>query len=188
MKRNVLKLVSFIVLANVLCMFLVRVGAAWDGERQGFLLGVGFGHGSAKESYPVLSGNVTGLAMDFKIGYALTNFEALIISIKNIRGKFEFGDFRTSETYNDQLRSLSFISWFSERTPSVYLTGGIGSIFSRNFREPKKSFRNRIGLHFGIGIEFARHGSIEFNVMPPAAVDFDGTIKMYLLTVNVLGY
>ena len=179
-------------LASVLGLFPVRATAAWDGKRQGFLLGIGLGNGSAKETYPGPTDDVNlklaGLAMDFKIGFAPTSQEAVIFSIKNIRGKYKGGGLSTSKNYNVQLRSLSFIAWHRERTPSIYVTGGIGSIFSSNFREPKKSYRNRIGLHFGIGFEFVRHGSIEFSSMPRAPVDFDGTIRMYMVTVNVLGY
>ena len=187
MMRNVLRLIRFIVLANALCMFSVNVAAAWDGERQGFLLGIGLGYGSAKESYPVLSGDVTGLATDFKIGYAFSNQEALIYATKSVWGKFNSGAISTSDTYIDQLASISFISWFSERTPSLYVTGGVGKIASKNLDASEVEVSG-IGIHLGIGFEFVRHWSIELNYVPPAPVDFDGTIKMYLLTVNVLAY
>ncbi len=194
----------------LIILFCTNSALAWDGHRKGFILGVGIGptHTSQemKTETTDLSSEVTsyeydesgvGLQYSLKIGYAPTEQIQIYALGKDIM----FDKAYYTQIYG--LTGLGFSYYFNKLPPSIYLTADVAfpiwnsSWFPPDFSDEET--KSRIALNGGIGNEFARHWSVEFNLTwanlareyyPDMEHEAQSDIDYFSfgLTINALGY
>ena len=166
---------------------------AWDGNRQGFLLGVGAGTNSqtildTDPGYPgdVESINLQSAITNSRIGYAFSDKHALLLyghSLYRNMGE-------TGATYT----SLNFQYWSTDEPQSNSWFGGIGLIVSRNnttikgYDSPDSEVG--FGANFGYGREIVKHASIESN-LTIGGISIKGNTQILVgsnITFHLLGY
>ncbi|OGC90688.1 MAG: hypothetical protein A2142_01330 [candidate division Zixibacteria bacterium RBG_16_48_11] len=150
---------------------------AYDGSRKGFILGGALGTGvtSYTEEYTVQRTSETGepydvtiktdrkneisLMTDFKIGYAPTEqMELYYCSKLSWFGK----DFAT---FVNGLNSAGLSYYFRPKTPSLYLSGGLGlAVLADPFDNDPDTWTG-FGFFAGAGYEFTSHLAVEFDLM-----------------------
>ncbi|MBN1946496.1 MAG: hypothetical protein JW797_12550 [Bradymonadales bacterium] len=161
---------------------------AWDGQRRGFLLGLGMG-----PSYQLWSIHTRdqywGFTYDFRIGWASDNTRLFY--------------FTEGLTFNSATflvnAAIGMNLYKSERSPSPYVLVEVG-FYGGPPREgveedppqspPADDTSDEdlltLGMTMGVGIEFSRHFSIELSLIAaPLNEFFPATVR---LKVNVLGY
>lgn len=206
MKRNA----SVLVLIIGMLVSFISPSFAWDGQRKGFILGIGAGGGLATyKPYTTFSDfgsnsdsemnreKKFALMTDFKIGYAPSNQVALfwISKVAWFGHTYEYADGSSqSYTFADGIGGLGVAYYFQPQGPSPYLTAGLGfSTFSAPFEKDFDGFSGS-GLALGAGYEFSKHWSVEGNFTwgSPNEEYFDGEagFKTWAarVTINVLGY
>jgi len=169
---------------------------AWDGEREGFLLGVGFGVGL--ESYSGIEYDYVGLdsednstlafAMSPRVGYAPCNQlgfyysrHPFIFSTKN-----EAGEDITLISCTEALMAQYYLQ---DSAPSVYFGfgAGVGYFMEYEVSNYSDDALKGLGLLGTVGYEPIKHFSAElslhFKLPQESASDFGAS-----LLVNVLGY
>jgi hypothetical protein len=175
---------------------------AWDGQRQGFILGVGVGPGYTTykqrleyggESQTSDNENSLSLTTPFRIGYAPSD-QLMIILHANASW---FGMDNANGEHVTILSELDAISiaYFINSSPpyKTYLTGGIGfSSWSAPFEDSESS--SGFGLLGGIGYEFNPHWDALFSLCwsNPSYDELGIELTTYpvtiSLTVNWTGY
>ena len=166
---------------------------AWDGYRQGFLLGVGAGTNSqtildTDPGYPgdVESINLQSAITNSRIGYAFSDKHALLLyghSLYRNMGE-------TGATYT----ALNFQYWSTDEPQSNSWFGGIGLIadsYTTTYKDESGSDPDYgVGINFGYGREIVEHVSIETN-LTIGSVQIDGDDLLFVgfnTTFNLLGY
>ncbi|NOY88476.1 MAG: hypothetical protein GXO93_03675 [FCB group bacterium] len=144
---------------------------AFDGKRDGFVLGFGLGAGKVYFSKE----NHTGLSTDFKIGAGVSKHVVLFWANQFI--------WYSGLTYY-RLNGIGGAYYFKPSSPSLYFTGAIG-LATLGTIDPVK-FRSdgisKFGMGFGVGYEFSKNYSFEANYL----TEPDATgIK---ITINGLAY
>lgn len=164
------KRILTILLLCVTFLFFSQSASAFDGNRKGFLLGIGLGaHGS--EIGPDSQG---GLASSFKIGVGITN--KLAIYYANHVAYFNADGF----LYGSSLTGIGVSYYFSANRPSFFLTGTIGLAGFDDFDTDEDDFStgnsgDGEGIAFGFGFELARLLTFESMVMH-STIDYDGNV------------
>jgi len=178
-----LKLKITIVLALVALIALPNQASAFNDERQGFMLGLGAGYGSAKISWDGDSDSQTGLATTFKIGGGTSNQLQLYYSNRVI--------FFSENDYNFYQGMSAFgVSYYLEPTaPSFFFSGELG-LGALNSFESGYDGDSGFGFTIGGGFEIAPHLILEANYMSAGVGDspFDYTISNFTVTFSWLGY
>lgn len=184
--------------------------AAWDGQRKGFIFGVGGGVAINKTTSTMgntsISENYTGMDISARMGYAPSNtFELYVfdnISIFN-------------ETYLDTIPKYVLWPWGEKMVVEKQLShfgGGIGARFYLEETAPSFLFEVGFGIcYFGdpvfqdtptaasyglaAGYEFSRHWSAKLGFLAATVGYSDyvvpgkkSSIYTFTFTVNVLGY
>jgi hypothetical protein len=188
--------------AVVVLLCVTTVAGAFDGERQGFILGIGVGAGLTTYTQTVSYGgnsftsdreNEFPLMTDFKIGYAPNDLVEIYwmskvswFSMENVLAE--------DVTITNGLGGLGITYFFRPTAPSPFLTGGIGfSSWTAPFEEDAEVWYG-FGLTAGVGYEFAPHWYVAGDVCwgKPATeqygVDFSTNALSLKLTINVIGY
>lgn len=174
---------------------------AWDGERKGFLLGLGFGSGF--EAYngiqwdaigPDKDSNATwAFAASPKIGYAFNNNIALLYTryplsynVKSLTGS-DVGIISCTE-------ALQLVYFLEDQAPSVFfgLGTGIGYFFDQEVMdEPAMNYSPKslkgLGLMASVGLEPFKHITTELAIhyrIPQK----DASVLAFSLLVSVIGY
>lgn len=159
---------------------------AFNGERQGFLLGLGVG----ASSYTIENRDgKTGLETDLKIGYGYTNQFQVFYTNKVNFGSAE-GD------YSLQMHGLTGIGanyYFNPLAPSFFVGGGVG-LATHNFissdSEHDSISDSGAGVYISGGYEFARHWNVELSIVRDS-IDYDRgsrSAMTFMVTVNALAY
>ncbi|MCK5115398.1 MAG: hypothetical protein KAR44_02285 [Candidatus Aegiribacteria sp.] len=185
-------------LVIIITLMLLTAGSAraWDGERKGFLLGLGLGIGY--DSYSGVQYDEIGpeeednssvaFAASPRIGYACNNRlsffysrHPFIFSVKN-----EENDDVTITTC---IESLEVQYYLEERAPSLYLGlgAGIGYFFHDGTSNYSREALKGIGILGTVGYEPIRHLSAEISLHYKSPQEGASDIGVSLL-VNVLGY
>jgi len=197
----------------VLAVFCVTtVAGAFDGERQGFILGIGVGAGLTSytateaidaEEVGMESGtfswtsdreNEFPLMSDFKIGYAPNDLVEIYwmskVSWFSVSGGGE-DDFIVA----NGLGGLGVTYFFEPAAPSAFVSGGIGfSSWAFPLEEDPPDPWSGIGLSAGAGYEFATHWYVAGDVCwgrpstEEYGVDSSMNALSVKLTINVIGY
>lgn len=175
--------------------------SAFDGERRGFILGLGIGPGltSYKQtvSYAGSSESASeskfGFQTDFKIGYAPSNNLAIYYSSKVSWFGMEniMGD---NITIANGLAAAAFGYYFEEEGPTPFITGGAGlASWNPVFTSNAEVWRG-FGMYFGGGYEFANHFEICGNLIWGNPTTSEGNYKLstnsviFQLTLNFMAY
>jgi hypothetical protein len=189
-------------------LFFVNTNAfAFDGQRKGFLLGIGLGPGFTSFTQELESSGFgfhqsvksdretkVGLITDFKIGYAPDNTWAIYYTSKVSWFGMEntFGD---NVTVSNGLGAVAVSYWFKPQAPSPFLAGGIGySTWSLPFEDDPPDTWTGFGLFAGGGYEFSRHLSIEGSLSwgkpkrEVFGIEVSSNALSFMLTINALAY
>ena len=189
-------------------LFLVNTNAhAFDGQRKGFLLGIGLGPGYTSFTQEVAVSvfgfhesaksdreNKIGVITDFKIGYAPENSWAIYYTskvswfgMKNALGN--------DVTVSNGLGAVAMTYWFKPQFPSPFIAGGLGySTWSLPFENNPPATWTGFGLFAGGGYEFSKHISIEGSLSwgkPKHKVfgfEVSSNALSFMLTINALAY
>lgn len=159
-------IVSLVLLS---CVCFSTDAYALDGKRKGFILS--FGIGPSLTSYTQSVGDFTsdrendfGVGTDFRIGYAPSNQFMIYYTNKVtwILGFENALDEKVTIVNGVGLLGLSY--YFETAAPSIYFTGTIG-VSSWSALEDSNDAWSGFGLGAGIGYEFSKYWSTEFNFM-----------------------
>ena len=178
-----MKLKITIVLALVALIAVPNQAAAFNDERQGFMLGLGAGFGSAKVSWDGDSESNSGLATTFKIGGGTSNQLQLYYSNRVIF-------FSENDINFYQGMSAFGVSYFLEPTaPSFFFSGELGLGVFDTFESGLEG-DSGFGFTIGAGFEVSPHLILEANYMNAGVGEspFDYTISNFTLTLSWLGY
>ncbi|MCF7919694.1 MAG: hypothetical protein K9N06_07265 [Candidatus Cloacimonetes bacterium] len=179
--------IRFIVIILLLLIFTNL--SAFDGKRQGFLLGFGAGFSNISFKQEIDGNDMgmdyekeTGFATDFKIGFAPNNRVEIYYSSQvawfNITNVY--GD---EVTISDGVAAISLSYFTSPRLetidwcPSFYLSGGLGlSAWNTPYEDGSEAWTGS-GFFFGAGYEFSRHYRFSMNVFinDPSTSFYDST-------------
>lgn len=183
MIRNTL----LVVLTACIILGITTSASAWDGQKKGFLLGIGGGLGLAdisKLSY----------GFDGQIGYAPDD----LLQVYLIGRQVWFED---NGTVSLNISGAGAVYSLKPQLPSLFLVGGLGfARESKPFEAVKDVFmaetpedivkgvekaegKTGIGLIVGGGYEFARHLSLEANLL----LSSTKTVAVKV-SLNLLGY
>ena len=170
--------------------------AGWDGQRKGFLLGIGFGAGYDSYSgvqYDLISArskdnSTFAFAASPRIGYAFNNRMAFFYS----RHPFVFSvenDQQKDITITSCIEALQVHYYLSDASPSLYLGlgGGIGYFFDDKTSNYSKDALKGIGLIGTVGYEPIKHVSTELSLHFKSPQDGASDFGVSLL-VTILGY
>lgn len=136
---------------------------AFDGQRKGFILGVGIGGGflSNKASFSGFSNTESQgvIVGNFKIGYAPSNsLEIYYMSKTSWWGESDV-------TLLLGVSAIGASKYLGTSETGFFVSGGIGlSIFDAPFEEGVDSSTG-FGLFGGAGYEFSKHWSVEANIL-----------------------
>ncbi len=193
--KNILKTVTFAAI-----LFTATPALAFDGNRQGFILGLGAGVHSTGidfiyDGYNDLSQSKSGLATSAKIGGGITNQFALYY-VRNASwyNAPYFDGFTTTDiTVTIGLSGLGASYFLAPTAPSAYFLAalGIGDIsapFESNIKSDTGS-----AFMVGAGYEFSKHLMAEATILTTNIVSADDNllnIKSLSLqvTINYLFY
>jgi hypothetical protein len=157
LKGGVMKKLS---LSAMLLCALFSSSFGWDGERQGFIWGVGAGVDSYSELYidaQVGDRYVLSVLLPIRtarIGYAWDNRHAFVLHSTQFSGGYNY-------------TAANYLTWKEETAQSNSWYGGAGILLmspSVVYKEvdPEDSSLG-FGLNFGYGYEFAKHMQIDLN-------------------------
>jgi hypothetical protein len=172
----------------VLALGCTESASAFDGQRQGFLLGFGVGAGSYKIED---RDSKAGLVTDLKIGYGFTDQFQLFYTNKVT--------WRSADDWDGDgliLHGLTGIGanyYFRPAAPSFFVGGGLG-LASHGFISTDSDVDSEsdsgFGFYLGGGFEFARHLNVEFSVLWDT-IDYgydDASAWTYMVTLNALAF
>jgi hypothetical protein len=169
-------LLSLLVFAASLLLF--ADARAFDGHRQGFVLGfsAGLGHldfGQERES-------TWGVQTDLKLGAGLTDQTLLHYTGKQIWHSDD------NITYTEAMPMLGVTHYLKPQGPSVFLSGAGGAAILAAFTGGDAGGVVGPAGFVGGGYEFARHFQVEAGVAVMLNEPF--TLYNFSVTVGVLGY
>ncbi|MDH4222186.1 MAG: hypothetical protein OEV55_01455 [candidate division Zixibacteria bacterium] len=202
-----------LIIVVMVISFLALNANAFDGKRKGFILGGGIGPGVTllkstvsysswfdEHEYSESSDweSKFGLITNFKIGYAPSDHVEIYFTVKDSwYGSTIYWGGLESE---DVVMASGFWGpgvtyYFKPEAPSYFITGGFGlSTLSLPF-ESDAEIKFGGGVFAGAGYEFARHYSVELDLMwgkvsnfALFGIDEDTSVLTVALTFNALAF
>ena len=172
----------------VLALGSTETAFAFNGERQGFLMGLGIGVSSCKVEN---RDSRVGLETDLKIGYGFTNQFQLFYTNKVNFSSAEGDD---SGLAVHGLTGIGANYYFSPEAPSFFVGGGVGLasdyLISTDSDDDTDS-HSGTGYYLNGGFEFARHWNVELSVIRDS-IDYGGSENKgawtFMVTINALAY
>lgn len=179
---------------------------AFDGQRQGFILGIGAGPGLTSFTQTLDLGswpgggsettdreNKFGLQTDFKIGYAPSNTFQVYYSnkvswfgIENALGE--------DVIITSGVMGVGASYYLSPEAPSLFFGGGLGvSVWNAPFEDGSEAWTG-FGLYTWAGYEFSRHWNVELDVVwgkpskQESGIEASANALSLMFKVDVLGY
>lgn len=190
MKKLVVVIILFFLCSNIFASI---------GKRKGFFIGLGFG--ASQVSYTSFSSDYatsfeeefclkSGIATDFKMGYAFTNNFLLYYSVKNA---FISDDIIDDEIQIvNQAHVLGCAVYVTEKT---YVSSGFGlSSWIASYESKDSDDWYGTAAVFGGGYEFAKHLNVNIDVIINDPVlliggtEISGAKLGFLLTLTALAY
>lgn len=182
---------------------IMAVGAsAFDGQKKGFLLGGGLGAGMISYTQTMEYGGLSitsdrenkgSFDTDFKIGWGVNERTEIFYTSKITWFGVDnpFGD---DITFADGLYGIGVAHSFKAWVPTWFITGGLAmSTWTAPFEENSGSWSG-LGFYIGSGYEFAKHYSVEFDVIYGNPGDSEGGMEAsanstsFRVTINALAY
>ena len=156
---------NLILVLVVLLLTFTTSTYAFDGNRQGFILGLGVGPGLTSYSFEGIGTddrtNKASVNTDFQIGYAPNN-QLLIYWMSKVQW-YSLETIFGSAIYASGVGGLGLSYYFEKEGPSLYLTGGVGFASVAAPFEDNIETEYGFGIAAGVGYEFAKHWSVEGN-------------------------
>ena len=153
------------------------VSHAWDGNRKGFIAGIGLGGGQTD-----FGADYTGVLTNFKLGFAPSN--QLLLYWHSTVVFFE-DDF-VEDIWIDGMGGLSAEYHFIDK-PRNSLYGILGLGYHNVANTDEGDNEMGFGVRVGLGFEFLRHVSIEATLMKGFNDEPYDSMVMGV-SLNVLGY
>lgn len=173
-----------VVISGIVLVSVFQSAGAFDGKRQGFVLGFGAGVGvSAFDTGG--SARQWGVHTNLKAGWGLNDQTMLYYSGHSfVTAEAGVGN---ATILLEPSAALSY--YFDPDAPSFYVTGGLGISGDLNV----DGFSPGPHVMAGVGYELLRHWSAELSVISIYTKshhnNFDkGWLMNYTLTINVLGF
>lgn len=173
---------------SLVCVVMLGLGAgparAFDGGRQGFLLGFGVGAGLLDApNYSVGQGN-SGVQTDLKIGHGISEQWQVFYTGKQY-WRYSDGGFMTGG-----FPALGTAYYLKAMPPSAFVTGGAGAWLMGAGAAGFGAGLSVIGpgMFLGVGYEMARHISLELDASTCAPAAPGGRFINVALTLNLIGY
>lgn len=165
-------------IALVLTLLGAADARAFDGRRQGFVLGFGAGPGKLIDTEGDF--DVAGVQTDLKIGSGINDR-----TIIQYTGK-QFWHTENSIFYTQAFPMLGVTRYLKPTGPSAFVSGAAGASILAFFTGEEGGLSGGIAAYAGGGYELARHWNVEIGVIGtwPEGV---GLYDVHL-TINVLGY
>lgn len=191
---------ALVALVALSCM--AAVANAFDGERQGFILGIGAGTGLTSYAQTISYGgdsvtsdreNELPIMTDFKVGYAPNDaLEIYWMSKVSWFGmENALGD---DVTVANGVAGLGITYFLEPGAPSIFLTGGVGySSWALPFEEGVDAWYG-LGVSAGAGYEFMPHWYVEGDIRwgnpstEDSGFDISASTLSVSLTLNVIAY
>ena len=174
---------------------------AFDGAKKGFILGLGAGYGSAKQTVSVGSGSASatngGVATVFKIGAGINDQFLLYYSNRVV-----FFSADTMDPYSEAVTSSSFMQgmsalagsyYLTPEGPSAFVTGelGVGVLTDSDAGQSDSGF----GFGLGAGYDFGNHFVLEAGYQRASvgsesigSITVDTSISNFSITASWLGF
>ena len=198
---------TFLSVAVLMVFCVTTVAGAFDGERQGFILGIGVGAGLTSYTVTGAAGYEGGTASwtsdrenefplmsDFKIGYAPNDLME-IYWMSKVSWFSVDGGLGDDVMIANGLGGLGVTYFFEPAAPSAFVSGGIGfSSWTLPLEEDPPDAWYGIGLSAGAGYEFATHWYVAGDVCwgKPSTKEYGADSSKNALsvklTINVIGY
>ena len=193
-----------IVVFTLLLVMTIAMGSqAFNGERKGFVLGGGLGLGSTSYTQTLeMNGQSAtsdregkgAINTDFRIGYAPNNQLSIIYDSKVAWFGFT-NAYNEDVTVSSGASSIALNYYLNPVSPSTYFSGGIAiATWSLPFEEHAPDPWSGFGIHGGIGYEFSRHFSGEFNLVyghpgtEESGLKVHANVVSVMLTFNAIAY
>jgi hypothetical protein len=159
--------------------------AAADGQKKGFIVGVGLGAGhvsyTSNWSWETWKWRQYALAGNFKIGYAPSNSLELFAMSAGMSFR------REGSADILSIVGVGLAKYFRRVGAGAFVTGGIGmSVLSRSYWGG--SLETGFGGLFGLGYEFVKHLSIQGDVFVASLFRGNEIASGWRLTLNCLFY
>ena len=201
MKRKRIYIYVILIIINT-----TSIAHAWDGERKGFILGVGLGQGFVSHTqnangYKSIDDSNIALSGNFKMGYAPNNCLMIYTfgTVTFFKNNYILDDkkWKISSKISEGL-GISY--YFNETAPSPYIMGGIGeSEWDAEKEEFEPDIENSVcvqgyGIAVGGGYEFNRYFSVEGHVTwgntskEISETGYKAKFFSINITLNVVGY
>lgn len=178
-----MKIRMLLVFVLVAAIVLPGSAGAFNDDRQGFILGLGAGYGSAQQSGGGDSDSYGGVATTFRIGGGVNSQTLIYYSNRVV-----FFSVRDYSFY--QGMSAAGVSYFLQPTgPSFFFTGELG-IGVLGTWEAGGGSDSGFGFTLGAGYEVTPHFLLEANYMRASVGDspYDYTISNFTFTASWLGF
>ncbi len=189
-------MIKRLIILLALVAFTTGSAYAWDGQRQGFLLGLGFGGGynsfTGIQYDPISSEKTDKTAFAFaaspRIGYAINNQLAfyysrhpIVFSITNENDK--------DITITSCIEALMAHYYLTDAAPSLYFGAGagIGYFFDDATSNYSKDSLKGIGVIGTVGFEPIKHIFTEFSLHYKSPQQDASDFSISIL-IGVLGY
>ena len=177
-------------------------GFALDGNRKGFIIGIGGGPGYTTFNQTFKSSSFTNTSdrqkkrtfmSDFRIGYAPGNLLQIYWMSKVSWFKLKISP-EDDVILANGFGGVGATYSFNSTGPSPFVTGGLGfSTWALPFEQGAETMIG-FGAIAGVGHEFARHWSVEFDLMlgqpstRESVAELTTNALSFKLTLNVLAY
>jgi hypothetical protein len=149
---------------------------AFDGRREGFMLGFGAGYGGL-DAPQFVHDNASGIATRLEIGVGLSDRWMVHYAGKQVLDLGEDGHVQL-------LPMVGVTHYLKSDAGSLLLTAGGGvSLLAEDGQE---NFNGGSSLFVGAGYEFARHWNVEVDYVN--SFDTAATTHTFLVTVGALAY
>ncbi len=164
----------------VLLLALVSRLGAFDGQRKGFILGIGFGGGAFAYDSPFTGFNNATFENNVKIGYAPSN--SLEIYYLNIVSYFE----ERGLSYAGGGALFGLTKYLKPEGRGVFLCGGVG--FGYFWEMDLDTFdQSGFGAFGGIGCDLSKHWTIEADLLY-TSLDKRAHTFGFRVTLNTLAF
>lgn len=173
---------------SLVCALMLGLGAsparAFDGGRQGFLIGFGVGAGLLDATNYSLGDGNSGVQTDLKIGHGISEQWQVFYTGKQYWRSSD-GAFMTGA-----FPALGTAYYLQPTTPSAFVTGGAGAWIMGAGAAGFGAGLSVIGpgMFLGVGYEMARHVSLELDASTCAPSEPGGRFMNVALTLNLMGY
>lgn len=166
------------------------VSSAFDGNRKGFVMGMGLGVHVVDVSLEAENGNHAGISSSFRLGYGI-NDRLQVYYVNNVSWYN-----RDGFTVLYGLSGLGASFFLTQSLPAFYLTGALGYASYDGYDDDVSLFDDSAGFVFegnaygymlGAGLEIKKHISVEalFYTADIEADQFVNSYKASTLQLNI---